>query len=113
MFLFSKTSRLALGPTHLPIHWAPGVISPWGEEVKQQRCRVNHSPLSNVEVQRFDRFEALTAMLLRTQSLLGLLDPQDEGTTILRNINNHSPNDRASKLKDFNPHSGASSPKFI
>jgi len=26
IYLFSKTTRLALGPTHPPIHWVPGTV---------------------------------------------------------------------------------------
>jgi hypothetical protein len=46
-FLFSKTSRLALGPTQPPIQWVPGVIYP---RVKQQRREAGHSPPSSTEV---------------------------------------------------------------
>jgi len=42
MFPFTKTSRLALGPTRLPILWVP--------ELKRPGPEVNYSPPSDAEV---------------------------------------------------------------
>jgi hypothetical protein len=41
MFPFTKTSRLALGPTRLPILWVP--------ELKRPGLEVNYSPPSDAE----------------------------------------------------------------
>ena len=47
IFVFSKTSKPALGPTHLPTQWVPGAISPG---VKRPGRDVNHLPPSTAEV---------------------------------------------------------------
>ena len=48
VYIFSpKTSRLALGPTHPPLHWVPGALYP---EVKWPGREVDHSPPSSAEV---------------------------------------------------------------
>jgi hypothetical protein len=47
IFLFSATSRLALGPTHLPIQWVPRAIS---LGVKWLEHEADHSPPSCTEV---------------------------------------------------------------
>jgi hypothetical protein len=46
-FVFSITSRQALGPTHRPIRGHRGAVSP---ELKRQRHEVEHLPSSNAEV---------------------------------------------------------------
>jgi hypothetical protein len=48
-FLFSMSSRRALGPTHPPIQWVPGALSPG---VKRQRREANHSPPTSAEVKK-------------------------------------------------------------
>jgi hypothetical protein len=45
-FVFSITSRLALGPTQTPIQWVPGAVSP---EVKRLVHEADHSLLSSAE----------------------------------------------------------------
>jgi len=39
-FLFATSSGPPLGPTHPPLHWVPGTLSPW---VKQQGRGAEHS----------------------------------------------------------------------
>ena len=46
IFAFSKISKPALKPTHLPSPWVSGTVSPG---VKRPRCKVNHSPPSSAE----------------------------------------------------------------
>jgi hypothetical protein len=46
IFVFSKTSKPALKPTHLPTPWVSGAVSPG---VKRPRREVNNSPPSNAE----------------------------------------------------------------
>ena len=41
VFLFSKTSRPAMGPTQLPIHWMSGALI---LRLKQHDLKVDHSP---------------------------------------------------------------------
>jgi hypothetical protein len=48
-FLFSTSSRPALGPTKPPIKWVLGVLSPG---VKQQGCEVYHSPPTSAKVKK-------------------------------------------------------------
>jgi hypothetical protein len=45
--LVSTASRLDLGPTHAPIQWVPGALSP---EVKRPALKADHSPQSSTEV---------------------------------------------------------------
>jgi len=40
-------SRLALGPTQLPIQWVPGALS---SEIKQPGCGADHAPPSSAKV---------------------------------------------------------------
>jgi hypothetical protein len=47
IFLFTTTSRMALGPTQPPIQWVPGALS---LGVKQLGIEADHSPLSSAEV---------------------------------------------------------------
>jgi hypothetical protein len=47
IFLFSTTSRTALGPTQPPIQWVPGVLS---LGVKRPGCEAGRSPPSSAEV---------------------------------------------------------------
>jgi len=56
IFLFSKTFKPALKPTHLPTPWVPGAVSPGAVSpgalppgAKQPRREVNHSPPSSAE----------------------------------------------------------------
>jgi hypothetical protein len=46
-FLFTTSSRPALGPTQPPIQWALGALS---LGVKWLECEADHSPLSGAEV---------------------------------------------------------------
>jgi hypothetical protein len=48
IFLFTTMSRMALGPTQLPIPWVPAALS---LEVKRPRREADHSPPSSSEVQ--------------------------------------------------------------
>jgi hypothetical protein len=47
IFLFTTTSRPALGPTQPPIQWVPGALS---LGVKRPGCEADHSPPSVAEV---------------------------------------------------------------
>jgi hypothetical protein len=47
IFLFTTTSRMALGPTQPPIQWVPGVLS---LGVMQLGHEANHSPPSSAKV---------------------------------------------------------------
>jgi hypothetical protein len=46
-FLFSTSSRPALGPTQSPIQWVPGALSPG---VKLQGREADHLPPTSAEV---------------------------------------------------------------
>jgi hypothetical protein len=46
-FLLTAASRTVLGPTHTPVHWVPGVLSPG---VKRPLCEADHSPQPSTEV---------------------------------------------------------------
>jgi hypothetical protein len=48
-FLFSMSSKLALGPTQPPIQWVTGTLSP---EVRQPGREGDHSPPINAEVKK-------------------------------------------------------------
>jgi hypothetical protein len=48
-FLFSKSSRLALGSTQPPIQWVPGALSPW---VKRPGREADHSPATSTKVKK-------------------------------------------------------------
>jgi hypothetical protein len=48
-FLFSTSSRPALGSTQPPIQWVPGALSP---KVKRPGREANHSPPLNAEVKK-------------------------------------------------------------
>jgi hypothetical protein len=48
-FLFSKSSRPALGSTQPPIQWVPGALSP---EVKRPGREADHSPPSSAKVKK-------------------------------------------------------------
>jgi hypothetical protein len=48
-FLFSSSSRPALGPIHLPIQWVPGALS---LVVKRPERKADHSPPTSVEVKK-------------------------------------------------------------
>jgi hypothetical protein len=48
-FIFSTSSRPALGSTQPPIQWVPGALSP---EVKRQGREDDHSPPTCVEVKK-------------------------------------------------------------
>jgi hypothetical protein len=48
-FLFSTSSRPALGPIQPPIQWAPGALSPG---VKRQGREDDHSPPTSAEVKK-------------------------------------------------------------
>jgi hypothetical protein len=54
IFLFTTASRTALGPTQLPIQWAPGVLS---LGVKRPGREADHSPPSSAEVKECVEFE--------------------------------------------------------
>jgi hypothetical protein len=49
IFLFSTTSRPAMGPSQPSIQWLPGALSP---RVKRQGCEADHSPHSSAEVKK-------------------------------------------------------------
>jgi hypothetical protein len=53
IFLFTIRSRLALGPTQLPIQWVPGTLSPG---IKRPRREAYHSPPSSAEVNNAWRY---------------------------------------------------------
>jgi hypothetical protein len=48
-FLFSKSSRPALGSTQPPIYWVPETLSP---RVKRTGREVDHSPPASAEVKK-------------------------------------------------------------
>jgi hypothetical protein len=48
IFLFSITSRPALGLTQPPIQWVPGALSPWSKLLEREAD--HHSPPSSAEV---------------------------------------------------------------
>jgi hypothetical protein len=48
-FLFSKSSRLALGSTQPPIQWVPGALS---ARVKRPGREADHSPPTSAEVNK-------------------------------------------------------------
>jgi hypothetical protein len=48
-FLFSKSSRPALGATQLPIQWVPGALSP---AVKRSGREADHSTPTSAEVKK-------------------------------------------------------------
>jgi hypothetical protein len=48
-FLFSTSSRQALGPTQLPIQWVPETLSPG---VKRLGHEADHSPRTSAEVKK-------------------------------------------------------------
>jgi hypothetical protein len=48
-FLFSTSSRPALGPTLLPTEWVLGVLSSW---VKQPGAEADHSPPTSAKVKK-------------------------------------------------------------
>jgi hypothetical protein len=48
-FLFSKSSRQALGSTQPPIQWVPGALSP---RVKRPGREADHSPRASAEVKK-------------------------------------------------------------
>jgi hypothetical protein len=48
-FLFSTSSRLALGPAQPPIQWVPGALSPG---VKRPGCDADHSPPTSAEAKK-------------------------------------------------------------
>jgi hypothetical protein len=48
-FLFSTSSRRALGPTQPPIQWVPGILS---SGVKRQGREADHSPPATAEVKK-------------------------------------------------------------
>jgi hypothetical protein len=48
-FLFSISSRLALGPTQAPSQWLPGALSPG---VKRPVREADHSPPASAEVKK-------------------------------------------------------------
>jgi hypothetical protein len=48
-FLFSMSSRPALGSTQPPIQWLPGALS---QGVQQPGCEADHSPPTSVEVKK-------------------------------------------------------------
>jgi hypothetical protein len=50
IFLFTTSSRLALGPTQLPVQWLPGSLS---LRVKRPGHEADHSPPYTVEVKEF------------------------------------------------------------
>jgi hypothetical protein len=48
-FLFSTSSRPALGSTHPPSQWIPGVLSP---EIKRSGREADHPPPTSAEVKK-------------------------------------------------------------
>jgi hypothetical protein len=50
IFLFTTMSRMALGPTQLPIHWVPGALS---MVVKWPGHEADHLPLSSAEIKEW------------------------------------------------------------
>jgi hypothetical protein len=48
-FLFSTSSRPALGSTQPPVQWVPGALSP---EVKRPGREADHSPRTSAEVKK-------------------------------------------------------------
>jgi hypothetical protein len=66
-FLFSKSSRPALGSTQPPIQWAPGVLSPW---VKRQGREADHSPPVSAEVKKMWIYTSTPLYTLMVQCLI-------------------------------------------
>jgi hypothetical protein len=48
-FHFSISSRPALGPTHPPIQWVPGITSP---AVKRQEHQADQSPPTSTKIKK-------------------------------------------------------------
>jgi len=98
MSLFPKMSKLSLRPTQLSRYQR---FFPLGGGVKWQRFKVDHSPLSNVEFQRFDRCEALTAVVLSNWTTWPW---RNRHRVLLPSANNHYPMIKHHRAKDFSPH---------
>jgi hypothetical protein len=56
---FSIASRLAIGPTHPPIQWVLGPLSP---KVKWQGCKADHSTPTSAEVKNGEAIRPLPHM---------------------------------------------------
>jgi hypothetical protein len=50
IFLFTTTSKMALGPTQFPIQWLPGALS---LVVKRLEREANHSPPSSADIKEY------------------------------------------------------------
>jgi hypothetical protein len=83
IFLFSITSRSALGPTQSPIRWVLGAISP---RVKRLRREADHSPPSSAEVKKGGAIPPLPHMSSwHSDSLINHRDNFISGFTYLSN----------------------------
>jgi hypothetical protein len=66
-FLFSTSSRPALGSTQPPTQWVPGALSPG---VKRLGCEADHSPPTSAEVKKMWIYTSTTPYVSMAQCLI-------------------------------------------